>query len=94
MCYVKALIAELKRHHGHHAEATYSARAITMETINTVVVYKENINRKKKGNPSLDGLPARKAFWKEWKEIHSIFLSESLGIEGGPAESKFVTGIY
>ena len=92
VCYVKALIAELNRL-GHHAEVTYSTRALTMATINTVVVNEENVKRKKDKKPLLDGLAERKAFWKEWKEIHSIFLSESLGIEGGPAESKFVTGI-
>ena len=93
MCYVKALIVKLKRH-GHHAEATYSTRAtITLATINTVVVNEENVKRKKDGKPPLDGLSERKAFWKEWKDIHSIVLSESLGIEGGPAKSKFVTGI-
>ncbi len=80
VCYVKALIVELKRR-GHYAEATYSTRAQTMATINTVVVTEENVKRKKDGHPPLDGLPERKAFWKEWKDIHSIFLSETLGIE-------------
>jgi hypothetical protein len=35
----------------------------------------------------------RKEFWKKWHEDNAIFISEALGIDGGPAENKFLTGI-
>jgi hypothetical protein len=57
--------------------------------VNEEVIRQKN----KKGEHPLDGLAERKEFWKMWKEEHALFLTETLGIEGGPAENKFVTGI-
>ena len=65
-----------------------------MQTINTTVVNEEGIRRKnKKGEHPFDGLAERKQFCKTWKEEHALFLTEALGIEGGPAENKFLPGI-
>jgi hypothetical protein len=63
-----------------------------MQTINMTVVNEEVI-RRKKGEHPLDGLAKRNEFWKTWKEEHALFLTEALGIEGGPAENKFLTGV-
>ena len=46
-----------------------------------------------KGEPQLDGIAERKEFWKTWKEENAAFLAKTLGIKGGPAENKFLTGI-
>jgi hypothetical protein len=79
---------------GHTAELVISTRAKTMETINTTVVSEEVHRQKnKKGERPLDGINERKEFWKTWKEEHALFLSKTLGIEGGPFENKFLTGI-
>jgi hypothetical protein len=62
--------------------------------INMTIVNEEVIRHKnKKGEHLLDGLAERKEFWKTWKEEHALFLTEALGIEGGPAENKLLTGI-
>ena len=58
------------------------------------MVNEEVVCRKKmKGEPQLDGIAERKEFWKTWKEENGVFLAKTLGIEGGPAENKFLTGI-
>jgi hypothetical protein len=86
-------IVERMRSLGHSAELVFSTHTETMQTINTTGVNEEVIRRKKKtGEPLLDGIAERKEFWT-WKEEHAAFLAETLGIEGGPAENKFLTGI-
>ena len=87
-------VVEKMRLLGHTAELVFSTRVVTLQTINTTIVNKEVIRRKnKKGKHPLDGLAKRKEFWKTWKEEHALFLTETLGIKGGPAENKFLTGI-
>ncbi len=90
--YAEGIVKKMQRL--GQAELVYSTCAATLQTINTTIVNEEVIRHKnKKGEHPLDELAERKEFWKTWKEEHALFPAEALGIEGGPAKNKFLTGI-
>ena len=90
--YAEAVAATM-RSLGHEVELVYTTRAETLANINTVVVQEEVNRRKKKKEAAFENVNERKSFWHDWKERMALFLSDSLGIDGGPAESKFLSGI-
>jgi hypothetical protein len=91
-CYAEGVVAAM-RELGHTAELVYTSRDETLAAINTIVIYEE-INRRKIKNEALfDGIAARMAFWKKWKEDNALWIDNKLGIKGGPAENRFLSGI-
>jgi hypothetical protein len=72
---------------GHEVKLVFTTRAETLASICTVVLKEEHERRKKAKEPFLEA-NGRKEFWKKWHEDNAIFISEALGIDGGPAENK------
>jgi hypothetical protein len=86
-------VAQEMRAHGHSVELVFMTRSQTLANINTVVLQKEVDRCKRNKLPAFDNANARKIFWQEWKRNNAVLLAESLGIDGGPLESKFLSGI-
>ena len=86
-------VAEEMRKQGHIVELVFTTRKETLANINMVVLQEEVEYRKRNKLPALDDADARKQFWLEWKRKNGVMLANSLGIEGGPLESKFLSGI-
>ena len=79
---------------GHSAELVYTSRDKTLAAMNTVVVNEEINRRKNKNEPAFDGVADRKAYWNKWKEDNALLIIKTLGIKGGPAENRFLSGIF
>ena len=86
-------IAEEMRSRGHTVELIFLTRKETLSNINTIVLQEEVDRRKRDKEPAFDGFDERKRFWQEWKTKNAVFLADALGIDGGPLESKFLSGI-
>jgi len=84
VCYAEGVVAAM-RELGHSAELVYTSRDETLAAINTVV--------KSKNKPPFDGIADRMAFWKKWKEDNALCIINTLGIKGGPAKNRFLSGI-
>jgi hypothetical protein len=92
VCYAEGVLAAM-RELGHTAELVYTSRDETLAAINTIVIYEEINRRKIKNEPPFDGIADRMAFWKKWKEDNALWIINTLGIKGGPAENRFLSGI-
>jgi hypothetical protein len=77
---------------GHKVKLVFNTHAKTLASICTVVLKEEHERRKKAKEPFLK-FDGRKKFWKKWNEDNQIFILEALGIDGGPCENKFLSGI-
>ncbi len=85
-------IAFAMRKLSHEVKLLFTTRAQTLANIGTVVLKEEHDRRKKAKELFLEANDRREILNK-WKEDNAIFISEALGIDGGPMENKFLTGI-
>ena len=86
-------VAEEMQKQGHIVELVFTTRKETLANINMGVLQEEIEYRKRNKLPAFDNGNARKQFWQKWKRNNAVMLANSLGIEGGPLESKFLSGI-
>ena len=87
-------VAPLMRSLGHEVELIFSSQKEMLANINMDVLQEEVDHQKKNNLPAFDNANARKVYWQQWKNKNALFLAESLGIGGGPLESKFLTGVF
>lgn len=87
-------VAQEMRLRGHAVKLIFSTCKEKLTNINMVVLQEEVDHQKKNNLPAFDNANARKVYWQQWKNKNALFLAESLGIGGGPLESKFLTGVF
>ena len=85
-------VAFAMRKLGHEVKLLFTTCAQTLANIGTAMLKEEHDCRKKAKEPFLEA-DDRREFLNKWKEDNAKFISEALGIDGGPMENKFLTCI-